>query len=161
MKIFNKKTVYIFTFVASLLGVFYLIASFDKERQDELLLERVRANHKVLLEYKSQNNKYPDSLSQAGISEKYCLLLGCFNIKYKLSSDKQSYRILAKANYPYIVFFDSNCPNLPILEEEHRSICAQFGLDKSYTKNNSYPTDYPIYMEDERFFPEPSDWPNI
>lgn len=162
-KVTNQKKLSIF--LLAILGVFaflfFTLGHFtflDSEWQDWQLLEKIRENHQVLRSYKLYHSSYPTSLAEAGVKNHYCIFFKCFNIQYKLSSDKQSYTIVAKANSPFIVFYDSKCPTVPSLDEDHKSICVQLGFEQHY---NGERTDFPIYLKDNKWFPNPSEWPKL
>lgn len=160
-KVINQKklpilllaTLGIFTFLFYILGYFTFL---DSEWQDWQLLGKIRENHQALSLYKLSHNNYPTSLPEAGVKNRYCIFFKCFDIQYKVSSDKQSYTTVIKANSPFIIFFDSKCPAIPILDEDHKSICAQIGFEENY---NGDRTDLPIYLKDAKWFPDPLDWP--
>ena len=145
----------IFTCLFFILGYFTFL---DSEWQDWQLLGRVRENHQTLRSYKLSHNSYPASLAEAGLKNHHCIFLKCFDIQYKVSSNKQSYTTVIKANSPFVIFFDSKCPAIPILDEDHKSICAQIGFEENYKGER---TDFPIYLKDTKWFPNPLDWPQL
>lgn len=138
-----------------LLGYFTFL---DFEWQNWQLLGKIRENHQALRLYKMSHNNYPPSLPEARVKSRYCILFKCFDIQYKVSNDKQSYTTIAKANSPFIIFFDSKCPAIPILDEDHKSICAQIGFEENYSGDR---TDLPIYLKNAKWFPDPLDWPQL
>lgn len=142
--------------------IFFLIVGYftflDTEWQRWQLLGQIRKNHTVLYNYKLAHSRYPDFLNQVGLKNRYCIFLKCFDIQYKVSDDKTFYTSAAKSNHPFVVFFDSRCTAIPILDENHKSICAQIGFEENYFGDR---TDLPIYLKDLKWFSNPLDWPKL
>lgn len=145
----------VFAFLFFTLGYFTFL---DPEWQNWQLLGKIRENHQTLRSYKLSHNSYPTLLAEAGVKSHYCVFFKCFDIQYKVSRDKQSYTAVAKANSPFIIFFDSKCPAIPVLDDDHKGICAQVGFEENYKGNR---TDLPIYLKDTKWFPNPLDWPQL
>lgn len=147
---FSQKRfpILIFSIVGFCLFLFFVVGYFtflDSEWQDWQILNQIRKNHDLLQSYKKTYSRYPDSLDQAGSKDRYCLVLKCFEIKYKPSANRQTYTSAAKANSPFIIYWRS--------QYEYG-----IGFEEDYKGDR---TDRPIYLKNNKQFSNPSEWPSL
>lgn len=160
-KVISKKLPILLVILGIFVSLLFMVGYFtflDSEWQDLQLLGKIRENHKILYSYRLSHKGYPASLEEAGVRNRYCVFFKCFDIQYKVSSDKQSYTTAVKVNSPFIIFFDSKCPAIPVLDDDHKSICAQIGFEENYKGGR---TDFPIYLKDNKWFPNPLEWSKL
>ena len=132
---------------------------FDSEWQDWKARDHIRSIYPQLISYRKFNHKFPNSLNDIGINEKWCYFFKCFTFKYQAGDNNQNFTIATKVNDPFVAFFSYNCPSGGgKIDDDHKTLCAQIGLKEDY---NGPTSDLPIYRKTTKFFPNPNDWPEL
>jgi len=82
------------------------VTIWDSEWQNGAVLKHTNHIADQLKEYKEKNKQYPQTLTEAQINDHYCILKSCFNIKYKVSENRQDYTLASKVNDPFVVYYN-------------------------------------------------------
>ncbi len=145
-------------FVLLILSSLSLLTVFDSEWQDQQVVRTLRRTYSQLNTYKKEHQKFPQSLSEANISDKSCIFLKCFTVTYQVSPSQDSYTLAAKVNDPFVAFFDFSCPIAKDSAENNRALCGSLGFKEDYTGAR---TDHAVYRKDPYWFATPSAWPKL
>lgn len=137
--------IFIFTIVLQ-----YLKGIFIDEPEDDKVLGYVYGVTLKLREFYAQKKRFPQSLGEIGVNDKYCFQQHCFDIYYQpIIDDNTDYTIAVGVNYPFIAYATS-------LECGGRKGCSGYAVVEDYWRSKK-----PIYRKDPEIFKNPDYWPKI
>lgn len=160
--------------ILALLMYFLLLFVDDVESQDYELNQKMHSVAQDLYSYKQKNGIYPDSLKSVISTDELCIkkiFTRCTTLRYKVSHDKQTFKMAMKSFSWPILFYDPDFTLPPLdgkklTQDDYKRLQEKYGTTCTFCMASEENTEKKyqyqiIYRKDSKIFPNPEEWPVI
>lgn len=130
----------------------------DTEFQSWQALEINQKIAAALQKYRDQNGYYPNDLSAVEVSNQICdWWHGCWPVKYKAATNKQSYKLAILVNSVVVAYFDPQ-----VITAQGINCCWGLAVNNPINlKFEKYRNIGRVYKLNDKIFSQPDDWPDF
>lgn len=164
---------FVFIGIVGILSFAILMFVDDVSMQNEALNNELHQVAKKLYTYKQSNGNYPDTVLAVIKTDELCvteLITRCSKLKYKVSPNKQDFRMAIKSFTwgVYVFHPEFSVPQLDgkeLSQKEYDTLTNKYGVVcyacMTRPSSTEGPDGFIIYRKDSKMFPNPDEWPEL